>query len=174
MHITWHKPETNGLTTYQKTYVDYVPDGDLVKIMEDQLLVILNLARGIDEAKLNYRYAAGKWSIPELFVHIADAERIFTYRILRIMRGDKTPLAGFEEDDYVKECGAQERNFAAIAEEFVQVRKSSICLLSSATNEQLERTGIANNMEVSALQLAYILVGHAMHHLRVIRERYLS
>ncbi len=174
MTISWKHPDPSTLSAYQKSYIDYVPGGDLVRILEQNMEASIQLAKNIPKEKLSYRYAEGKWSIPEIFVHISDCERIFSYRILRISRGDKTPLAGFEQDEYAKEANVNERNFEDILEEFIAVRRATISLLKSFNNNLIERTGIANNTEISVLKIAYMLAGHEMHHIKVMKEKYLS
>src|ERR1041384_1874877 len=115
---TWTKPDPSSLTSYQRGYVDLVPGGDLIALLEKNGKATSRLAASLAPEKLKYRYAEGKWSIPQILVHVTDTERIFSYRILCIARGDKTPLPGFEQDDYAHSSGADERNFSDIIEEF--------------------------------------------------------
>jgi hypothetical protein len=103
-----------------------------------------------------------------------DTERIFSYRILCIARGDKTPLPGYEENDYAQACNADERNFNDIIEEYINVRKSTLSLIKSLKADYLLNQGISNNTPVSVVTLCYILAGHEMHHVNVIKEKYLK
>ena len=107
-------------------------------------------------------------------VHISDSERIFAYRILCISRGDKTPLPGFEENDYANASNADKRNFTDILEEFQSVRHATVTLLKSFTNETLSNRGISNKTDISVHQLVYMLTGHEMHHQKVLKEKYLN
>ncbi len=127
----------------------------------------------IPEDKADYRYAEGKWTIKELLQHIIDAERIFAYRILRISRKDKTPLASFDEDSYALNSGANARTLSSLKEEFQAVRKTTDLLLLSLTEEQLAEQGIASDLPVTANAIGFILFGHLLHHKAVIEERYL-
>ncbi len=174
MQLNWTKPHASELSTYQKKYIDLVPEGDLNQILENNFQTTLKLVANLSKEKLNYRYAEGKWCIPELLIHIMDCERIFSYRILCIARGDKTPLPGFDENNYAKNSNANERNFTEILEEFQSVRNSTLTLLKSLNNKTALQKGICNNTEISVQQIAYMLAGHELHHQTVLKEKYLS
>jgi uncharacterized damage-inducible protein DinB len=130
------------------------------------------LFAGRSERDGSFRYAPGKWSVKEVLGHIADTERIFTYRALRIGRGDQTPLSGFEQDDYVKTGVFGERALAELAEEFGAVRGASIVLFRSFKEEAWPRRGVANEKEVTVRALAFITAGHQIHHRAILEERY--
>ena len=108
-----------------------------------------------------------------MLVHVIDAERIFSYRVLRIARKDKTPLASFDENTYAENSLAHERSFADIKEEFLALRKSTDLLLASLNEEQLSQQGISSDLPVTANALAYIIFGHMLHHKQILEERYL-
>jgi uncharacterized damage-inducible protein DinB len=127
----------------------------------------------LPEEKLTYRYVEKKWTIKEILVHIMDDERIFAYRALRIARNDKTPLPGFEQEDYVPYSRANERSLASIFKEFKTIRNATLSLFRSLKKDDFLRTGIANNHPVSVRALAYHIAGHELHHINVIKERYL-
>jgi uncharacterized damage-inducible protein DinB len=130
------------------------------------------LLGSVSEKGADFRYAEGKWSVKEVLVHISDTERILAYRMLRIARGDQTPLAGFEQDDYVKTGNCSARPLAELLEEFTAVRRASIVLLRSFDATAWLRRGVANEKEVSVRALAFILAGHERHHRQVLQERY--
>lgn len=174
MNVNWTKPEPIELSSYQRVYADLVPVGDLPLLLENNGASTSKLITSLSSEKLKYRYAEGKWSIPQIVAHIIDTERIFTYRILCMARGDKTPLPGFEENDYAKESFADERNFSDIVEEYSHVRKATISLLKSLNAKQIFNTGIANNNPVSVRTMCYMIAGHEIHHLNVIKEKYLK
>jgi uncharacterized damage-inducible protein DinB len=119
-----------------------------------------------------HRYAPGKWSVKEMVGHLADAERIQAYRMLRIGRGDTAPLPGFEEDDYVRAAGSDARPFADLLRDWNAARESTIALVKGMPDEAWERRGTANDATVSARALAYIILGHVEHHLGVLEDRY--
>lgn len=106
-------------------------------------------------------------------MHLIDAERVFTYRGLCIARNDKTEFPGFEENDYVNEANANTRELKDLIEEFKTVRSSTVSLYNSFNNEQLKRVGVASSASVSVRALAYMIIGHYIHHIQVIKERYL-
>lgn len=117
-------------------------------------------------------YLPGKWTIKELLQHINDNERIQSYRALRFARKDATPLPGYDEDLFVENSTANARSLEELIEEFVLLRKSAINLYRSFNEEVFQRTGICFNKELSVLALGFVLVGHQIHHMNIIRERY--
>ena len=120
-----------------------------------------------------HRYAPGKWTIKEVLIHICDTERIFAYRALRIGRGDITPLPGFEQDDYVPVSQANSRSIKNILAEYESVRKATLTLFNSMPRQAFTHIGTCNNSPVSLRALAYMIAGHEMHHVAIIKERYL-
>ena len=110
------RPEANEYAEYYSTYVSKVRGTDPISVLESQRLQMVQLFSGRSERDGNFRYAPGKWTVKEVIGHITDAERIFTYRALRIARGDQTPLASFEQDDYIKSGAFEERTLAGLTE----------------------------------------------------------
>lgn len=174
MSTTWEKPDPTILTSYQKSYVDQVPDGPLPTILEQNGRDTVAFLRSLPAEKIKYRYAPGKWSIAELVQHLTDCERIFAYRMLCIARGEQTPLPGFEENDYARESGADQRSFSDILDEFSTVRTATVSLLKSFSDTQLDRKGTSNGKPAFVRSLAFMVAGHELHHIKVIKERYLK
>ena len=141
--------------------------------LEDSLIHTIKLFESIPEDKLEYRYADHKWTVKDIIQHLLDAERIFGYRILRIARQDKTPLSGFEENDYAKETLANNRSRADLIEEYKALRQSTLSLIKSLNDNMLKSMGNVNNGEMSARAIGFIIIGHERHHCKVIKERYL-
>ncbi len=112
-------------------------------------------------------------SVKELLGHVVDGERVFSYRALRISRGDQTPLAGFEENSYVANSNFGNSNFADLVEEFALLRRANVLLFKNLTDEAWRRTGTASDATISVRALAFIMVGHVSHHTNILRERYL-
>jgi hypothetical protein len=158
-------------------YANYVALAEsqitIVSGLTTQLESTVSFFTLIPEDKLNFRYAEGKWTIKDILLHLIDAERIFAYRALRISRNDKTELPGFEENDYVVAANASNREMVSIVEEYVSVRKATLTLFESFSEEQLLRIGKASDCSVSVRAIGYIIQGHEKHHLNVISERYL-
>ena len=168
------KPGEGEFNPYAIMYIKLLPDDDLVlKHLKQSFKIVQSFILSLPEEKLTYRYAEKKWTIKEILVHIMDDERIFAYRALRIARNDKTPLPGFEQEDYVPYSRANERSLACIFKEFKTIRNATISLFSNLKKEDFLRTGIANNHPVSVRALAYHIAGHELHHINVIKERYL-
>lgn len=167
------RPTSGEYAESYDRYISLVPEGDIVATLERQLDSTIALLRGIDESQANKRYAPDKWSIKELVGHLIDSERIFAYRALRFARNDQTPISGFEQDDYVRSGGFDDRALADLANEFEHVREANIILFGSLEPEAWSRRGPANDVEISVRALAYIIAGHEAHHIEVLKSRYL-
>jgi hypothetical protein len=167
------RPESNEYAPYYGKYISLVPDGDVLVALEKQLPETLALLAR-PEADGDLRYAPGKWSVKESLGHMIDAERVFGYRAMRIARNDKTPLPGFEQDDYVKYGPFGQCPLAGLREEFAAVRKSTLLLFRALDEAAWTRRGIASNNEVTVLALAYMIAGHELHHRKIFREKYFS
>jgi uncharacterized damage-inducible protein DinB len=170
--MTQNRPQASEYAPFYEKYIAMVPDGEIEETLEAQLRETRLLLGSLSEAGAEFRYAEGKWSVKEVLGHISDTERIFAYRMLRIARADQTPLAGFEQDDYVKTGNFPARPLVELLEEFTAVRRASIVLLHSFDAAAWLRRGVANQKEVSVRALAYILAGHERHHRQVLQERY--
>ena len=166
------RPESSEYAPFYHGYVASVPEGDVVALLRQSGRELLDTFATIPEDRGGFRYAEGKWSIREVIGHMIDAERIFTYRALRIARGDTTPLAAFDENDYVKTAGSEARTLSNLARELGAVREASVQLFESLPDDAWGRSGVASGKNISVRALAYITAGHAMHHLKILRERY--
>ena len=159
---------------FYKNYVKQIEETDLLQALRISGHRCLELVHAIPDEKADFRYENGKWSVRELLCHMIDAERIFAYRALRFARNDKTPLAGFEENDYATEANASGRSLQKIVADMAHLRSSTIDLFESFTPEMLTRKGISNKNEFSVMVLGFIIAGHETHHCNVLKERYLS
>lgn len=168
------RPGTDEYAPYYGTYIGKVPDGDLRAMLASQLAETLALIRSIPESRGGHRYAPDKWSIKGVLGHLADSERIFSYRALRIGRGDTTPLPGFEQDDYVPMGNFDARTLRDLADELAAVRQATIHLFAHLDHAAFERRGTASGNPVSVRALAYIIAGHELHHVGILKTRYLS
>lgn len=162
-----------SIPPFYKKYVKLVEEPDLLQALRISGHRTSELIASIPEAKQDYRYEAGKWSIRELLCHMIDAERIFAYRALRFARNDSTALHGWEENDYAPLANAEGRSLRQIAYEMDHLRTSTIDLYESFTDEMLHRKGTANNSEMSVMALGFVITGHEMHHRKILLERYL-
>ncbi len=167
------KPTVNEYPTYYGSYIERVTEGSLTHILMTQLEKTIALLSGVTEAEENFQYATEKWSLKEVIGHLTDTERIMAYRLLRIARGDQTPLAGYDDDQYVKVGAFHARSMVDVLDEFISVRQSTVNLIKGLSEDAWLRKGIANNEEISARALAYIIAGHELHHITIIQEKYL-
>jgi len=172
MKIT--KPNPDEYAPYYGNYISKVETDDPVKGLKKSRKELVKLMTSLSKKQLKHRYAEGKWSIKEIFGHIMDGERIFSYRALRIARNDKTPLPGFEENDYVPASKADSRKLKSMLKEYAALRSSTIELLENFDEEMMMQTGTASGNPISVRALAYIILGHEKHHMEIIRERYLN
>ncbi len=158
---------------YFGTYINHVQNDDCIVAMEENLSDFVTFIENISVEKYNYKYQEDKWTIKDIVRHIIDAERIFAYRALRFARFDRTPIPGFEENDYAANVNTSTIEMTDLLQEFILVRKSTIKLFESFTEEMLAAKGIASGKEISVLAIGFIISGHAIHHQNVVRERYL-
>lgn len=158
---------------FYQTYIDVLGDVELIEMLRRQLKNFPKFLNSLPDEKLGYAYAEGKWTIAEALLHVLDAERVFQYRALRFMRGDKTPLPGFDQDIFVPNSNADRRTKESIIEEYKVIRRSTIALFSNMNGQSLQRKGVASDSPMSVAALGFIICGHQKHHRNVIRERYL-
>jgi uncharacterized damage-inducible protein DinB len=169
------KPKPGEYPDYANMYMKLVPDdGLLLKHLEDNFEAVNMLIRSLASEKLLHRYASDTWTIKETLVHIIDDERIYSYRALCFARNDKTALPGFEQDDYVTFSNANARSIDNILHEYETVRQSTIALYDGFDDAALLRAGVANNNTTTVRALGYHIAGHELHHVNIIKERYLK
>lgn len=167
-----NRPQADEYPVFYKGYVDTVND-DVLAELEHQIESFPTILREVPTEKAGYAYAEGKWTIIELVGHILDTERIMAYRALRIARNDSTPLAGFEENDYVANAHFADRTLDSMEDEFKHLRKTNLFLIKSLNETELARVGIINDKPISVKALIFIIAGHLNHHMRILKERYL-
>lgn len=171
--MTQKRPEKRDYAGYYEKYIALVPGGDFLEILDEQHAGLMRLVSPLTEEQAEFRYAPGKWSIKETIGHVSDAERIFAYRLLRIARGDQTPLASFEQEPYIETGNFSARKLRDLLDEFASVRKASITLIRSLDDKAWIRRGTASQKEISALALGFVIAGHERHHRMILEERYL-
>jgi hypothetical protein len=167
------RPDLSRIPAYYHNYISKVQKDDLKAVFADHLHELLNLLRSVPPEKWDYAYSEGKWTVKELIQHIIDAERIFCYRALCFARKDATPLPGFDENSYTLNAKASQRSKEDLLTELESVQRASATLFASFDEEQLDATGIANEKSIYVLGIGYIIAGHALHHMNILKERYL-
>ncbi len=168
------RPSSSEHAPYYSRYIDLVPEGDILRILEAQAETTLRYLSSVSEEKAMFRYAPGKWSIKEVVGHVIDTERVFAFRAFAFSRNDKNPFPGMEQEDYARGANYEQRPLRDILDEFRDVRASSLRLFRSFNDEMLMRKGIASGYEFSVRCLPYIIAGHELHHAGMLRERYLQ
>lgn len=158
---------------YIQRYLDLIPSENWLEEMENTRRETLEIFSKIDEEKANFAYAEGKWTLKFLLQHLTETEKIFNYRALRFSKNDTQKLSGFDEEMYAKESNAHLLSIQDVLEEFLCVRKMSILFFKGLTPLFLERKGMANDNEISVETIGKLIVGHHLHHLNIIKERYL-
>ncbi len=174
IHTGQVRPDPSEFDPYYGKYVALVPEGDILETLKAETARTLALLESIAETRSLHRYAPGKWSLRQTFVHVADGERVFAYRALRFARGDETELPGFEPDEYVPLADADARSWRSIVDEYAAVRQASIALFHNLPLEAWTRAGVASGSRMTVRALAYNILGHDIHHRNLVRERYLS
>lgn len=155
-------------------YLNMIPaETNLIMGFQDNLHAIQTFFNDIPQEKLEYKYDVDKWTVKEVFQHMIDCERVFQFRCFHIARHDKTPLPGFEENDYIASSKANTKSIETLIGEFTIVHKGFIALLQSVSIEDLMQISVVNGAPVSARALAFITLGHYKHHVNIIKQRYL-
>lgn len=159
---------------YYGRYIDIIPDDTtLISGFEVDKKMVIDFFSSIPTEKLEYRYQPEKWNVKEILQHIIDTERIFMYRFFRIARNDKTALAGFDQDVYIEPSNADSKSLEELLHEFTVTRLFTLNLINSISDENLLNMGVASDNPISARACAFILLGHTVWHINVIKERYL-
>lgn len=167
-----NRPEAGEFDPYYARYIDRVPDGDIVSLLENQIRSTAAVLRAVPADRATYRYAEGKWSIAEVVGHLIDLERIFGYRALRFARADTTPIEGFDQDAYVPAGEFDRRTLADLVGDFEAVRRSTLTLIRGFPPGAWTRIGTANQNPISVRALIYIIAGHERDHLGTLKARY--
>jgi hypothetical protein len=172
--FTVARPQAGEYAPYYERYISLIHGEDILATLDQQRRQMMLLLSGRDEQDGDFRYAPEKWSAKEVLSHICDTERVFAYRALRFARADATPLAGFEQDDYVRNGPFARRPLEDLVEDFISVRRATLSLLRNLEEAAWLRRGIANKNEVTVRALAYIIAGHELHHRQILEEKYFA
>jgi|LakMenEpi03Aug12_release.lakeMendotaPanAssembly.Ray.scaffolds.fasta_scaffold422842_2 uncharacterized damage-inducible protein DinB len=167
-----NRPQPEEYAPYYANYVNRVPDEDVLVVLKQLKDSSYKLFSDISDAKANFAYGEGKWTVKEVLGHMIDAERTFGYRLFAFSR-DYAELPSFDQNIYVKNGNFNSRTIQSLAAEFRATRESNIYLIESLTDEQLDRRGIASGNPATVRALIYMLIGHELHHLTILSERYL-
>jgi len=167
-----NRPEKSEYGEYYDRYISQVADENIQVLLAKQPAGLRELFAPVAEDRGTFAYDEGKWTLKEVLSHLIDGERIFAYRMLRISRGDETPIEGFEQDGYIENSNANNRTFAELLDEFDLQRRSNMLLINNLSDDASKRLGTASGFPVSVRALVYISAGHVQHHSTLLRERY--
>ena len=166
------RPAPTDHSAHFSGYISLVPEEDILAALENQGIETQKLLARVDESRGDYRYAPDKWSVKQVVGHIDDCERVFAYRALTVARGDTTPLPGFEENVFMTNAPFQGASLRHRADCLAKVRITTLDLFRELPDEAWDRASLVNGNRTTARAMAYIIVGHERHHLRILRERY--
>src|SRR5687767_9825906 len=169
--MTIAPPQRSEFNEYYARYIGTVPPSGPLASLNVQLAVFDKLGQ-LSDRDAGFCYAEGKWSVREVLGHMADVERLFSFRLLHIARGDQAPLPGMDEKVWSANAPHDRRPIAQIAQEMLALRRATIALVQSLDDTAVARAGVASGFPVTARALCWILPGHAQHHLNVLRDRY--
>jgi hypothetical protein len=159
---------------YYFRYIDQVAGEDICRVLEDQLPETLTLLRGISDQQSLHRYADGKWSIREVVSHLSDTERLFVFRAFWFARGFDSPLPSFDQNVAIAAAAADNRSWASVVEEFETVRAATLTFFRGLPDDAWMRRGMASDNPFSVRAFAWIAAGHVVHHMAILRDRYLA
>lgn len=168
------KPDKEEYLPYFDRYISLVPEGDFIKLLRENSEEVINFFESIPAEKHNYRYAEGKWSIKDILMHITDTERVMCYRALVAARGDNTSvLCNMDEDSYAANVDVSGRSLENILSEFRSIRSATEIFFENLGDEASKFKAKTETHPITARAVGYILIGHPVHHMHIIRERYL-
>ena len=167
------RPTSDEFDEFYAGYIDLIPSGaDPRDILREQLNSLPGLMVTVSEDSAGHRYAEGKWSIKEVVGHLCDTERVFSYRLLRLARGDRTPLPGFDENDYVLAGRFGSRDLGDLVSEWEAARHATLALVETMDPGTMANSTTANEARITARALLYVVAGHTQHHMEILRARY--
>lgn len=167
------KPDINRVTEFYRDYIQSVLDDDYLDLLSKVFADAIAIFNDVSEEKANYAYQKGKWTIKDILQHIIDSERIFSFRMVAISRGEKQAILGYDHNDYVACAKAKNRSFDSLLKEYKNLHQSTNDLIASFSTEMLQMAGNANGSSIKVIDLIYINGGHQKHHINVLKERYL-
>ena len=169
-----NRPLESEYAQYFGSYIEYVSENEILPVLRSQIDELDVLLDRVTPEHETFRYAEGKWSIRGIVGHLIDGERVFGYRAMCIARGDTRSLPGFDQDEYMMVAPYDHVNLEDLLSEFRLVRLSNLAMFRNLDEEAWTRIGTANDNQVSVRALAFIMAGHTRHHMKVLREKYLS
>ncbi|WP_162053090.1 DinB family protein [Pontibacter pamirensis] len=174
MPITINRPTIEEYPDYYQQYMDLLPEGDILYILEKQGSDLRYMFRKISDERAEEAYAEGKWTMKEVLQHLIDSDRIFGYRALCISRGEEATLPGWDEGKYAYNSLANIRPLESLLDEYELTRRSNMAMFRSFTFEMMNNRGVANGREISLRGLIHVIAAHELHHMHILQTRYLK
>ena len=169
------RPKKGEYAPFHGTYLSCVPPrGSAKSLLKNSFKEVQQLLGGLPESMGDHAYEPGKWTIKQLLMHMIDTERVFAYRTLSFMRADRIALPGFNQDHWMEEVDVSNRSIKDLLKEWKAVRDNTIFLCQQCSEEQSKFIGTASNWKVSVRAYFFIIIGHYLHHEKILRERYLG
>lgn len=166
------RPLASTYPSYFENYISKAEGINLIDAIHLSTDFLLQTVSDLQENKGNFAYASGKWTIKQVLIHIADAERVFSYRLMRFLRADPQQPLPFDENSYAENCNATDRTLQSVIEELIAVRNSTLALIRSITSSDLNKTGNTSAGQITVNALGFVICGHSTHHLQILKARY--
>ena len=167
------RPKKGEYAPFHETYLKCLPPRGTAKtLLKKSWRDAVSLLGGLPEETGNYAYEPGKWTIKQMIMHLIDTERVFSFRLLSFMRADRIALPGFNQDFWMEEVQVTDRTIKDLLKEWKAVRDNTSFLLAQCTEPQSRYVGMASNWKVSVRAYFYIIIGHQLHHMQVLKVRY--
>jgi hypothetical protein len=166
------RPLKDECGNFYQGYLDAATGNSVEELLQMHPDTINKSVLAIPNEKADVSYAPGKWTIKQMLQHMIDTERVFSYRALRVSRNDATPMAGFDENQYAANAPVDHRSIEDLKKEFLLLREATDLMIGSFNDSQLNNRGIASNASITLRAICFIIYGHNLHHLRILKERY--
>ncbi len=166
-----NRPNAGDHAAFYDKYINLVNNEPILETLEKLKTSTYDFFCSLTNEQANYAYAEGKWTIKEVAGHLTDAERTFAYRVFAFSRG-QGELPGFDENEYVETATFNTRTLQDLAAEFKATREANLYMLRALTEDQLNIIGVANQASIKVNSIIYIMAGHELHHLNILKERY--
>ena len=170
---TVRRPVTGEFAPHFDGYVAHVPETDIIAVLREQANEVRDLIKEIPEDRAGFRYGPDKWSVREVLGHLADCERVMSYRATCLARGEQSELPGFDENEYVRTANFDGWTLTELAAQFENLREANVSIFEHLDPEAWERKGIVNSNSITVPAIAWVMAGHVRHHIQILKERYL-
>jgi len=169
--IRSRRPERSEYTAeYHHELIELLEGSDVLPILRGQQYWLCELASYLSVEQIDKVHAPYGWTIRQVFEHLADAERVFGYRMLRAAAGDETPLRSWDENAYAKSRFGL-GNFTTIVSEIGSLREANFHLLQRVVPQAWDRKAIVDDDPITVRAMAWVSAGHMHHHLQIVEKR---